>query len=700
MRLAVKWKKMCVAFLAACMSVASFGALHAAKTASAEAPQVSDYLTEVPEKDLQQLQIENGTFAYAKSTGNKTVRFTVNGSYTLSSVTDFAVRFKVPDRQFNRPNNGSALAYLRFKFKDNDTIYGVTKEDQGADSEAPRPRYTFLSATSGEVEDVLISNGGNNNVGGQLNVPRGRDGTVYIPLKHLRDGKTTADIGNRLIDSTGYENLELEYVELTYSAYRWDFVIGEMAFIKQNEGVVTTEKINATASAVTGNLELLTGYYDNVKLIVNGSEATKTAEGTYEAQTEGGTISVPSDKLFFFDGLKISAALEEGYGITKVESLAEGKEVAQTEETNNANAVLTGWKNGGKFYLRKGNHGAKPDDNTFEQNEKTTDILGTAPLNWTVNVTIGKLVKLEVTGENSAAAVVSYNTTDDSAADGKIYLKPNEDAVITVKPQSGYDFRGVKLNGSDLDLADENKTTDGESGRITQAKYTVNLSADGQIEFLGLGDETQLTLDIDKTGGSVSIDGNVVSDTSYTVNIYKTLAITATPEKGYAADVTVIYGEEEGESKQLTPASDGKYFYPVDKAFTLKVSFRVVTYTLTYRLNGGAYAAGESNAETITYFDTLELKNPVKEGYTFKGWRTEGGSETITTLKNVESDLTLIAVFELKESEQPAPEEKPEEKTEEKKSGCSSTVTGGFTGVCALIACGVIAAKKRGKKED
>ena len=211
-----------------------------------------------------------------------------------------------------------------------------------------------------------------------------------------------------------------------------------------------------------------------------------------------------------------------------------------------------------------------------------------------------------------------------------------------------------------------------------------------------MGDETQLTLDIDKTGGSVSIDGNVVSDTSYTVNIYKTLAITATPEKGYAANVTVIYGEEEGESKQLTPASDGKYFYPVDKAFTLKVSFRVVTYTLTYRLNGGAYAAGESNAETITYFDTLELKNPVKEGYTFKGWRTEGGSETITTLKNVESDLTLIAVFELKEPDPPA----PEEKTEEKKSGCSSTVTGAFTGVCALIACGVIAAKKRGKKED
>lgn len=700
MRLAVKWKKMCVAFLAACMSVAALGAWHAAKTARADEPQTSEYLTTVPEKDLRQLKIENGTFAYAKSTGNKTVRFTVNGTYTLNSVTDFAVRFKVPNRQANRPNTNSALAYLRFKFKNNDTVYGVTKEDQGTNSEVPRPRYTFLSATSGEVEDVLISNGGNG-IGGQLNVPRGRDGTVYIPLKHLRDGNTVAQIGNRLIDSAGYENLELEYVELAYSAYRWDFVIGEMAFIKQSEGVVTTETINVTASAVTSNLELLTGYYDNVKLIVNDTEATKTAEGAYEAQTEGGTISIPSDKLFFFDGLKMSATLQEGYGITKVESTAEGKEVAQTEEANNANAVLTGWTNGGKFYLRKGNHGAKPDDNTFEKMEAGTDILGIAPLNWTVRVTVSQLVKLVVTGENSAAAVVSYNTTDNSATDGKIYLKPGEDAVITVKPQSGYDFRGVKLNGEELTLADENKTTDGETGRITQAKYTVNLSADGQIEFLGLGDETQLTLDLDATGGNVTIDGNAVSDTSYTVNIYKTLAIAATPEKGYAADVSVIYGEEEGDVKQLTAASDGKYYYSVDKAFTLKVTFSVVTYKITYRLNGGAYAAGESNAETITYFDTLELKNPVKEGYTFKGWRTEGGRETITTLKNVESDLTLIAVFELEETPDPQPEENPEEKPEEKKSGCSSSVSfGAFTSVCALIACGVIAAKKRGKKED
>ena len=42
-----KVKKICMAFPAACMSIAAFGALHAVQTARADEPQASDYLTEV-----------------------------------------------------------------------------------------------------------------------------------------------------------------------------------------------------------------------------------------------------------------------------------------------------------------------------------------------------------------------------------------------------------------------------------------------------------------------------------------------------------------------------------------------------------------------------------------------------------------------------------------------------------------------------
>lgn len=195
--------------------------------------------TTVPESELEQLSMENGTIVYTTGTGTKTVQFKPTAEsgddYSLANATDLAIRFKVLNRQSNRPNSGSGLSWVRIKFAESDTVWGVTKEDL---------RFTFVDAADDEVGTVRISNGGNNAVGGQLNVSVRTDGTVYIPLTQIRDGNQPDALGNRLTDTAGYQDLTVEYIEFTYSAHRWNWAFGDIALIRQAENTVTTDVLD------------------------------------------------------------------------------------------------------------------------------------------------------------------------------------------------------------------------------------------------------------------------------------------------------------------------------------------------------------------------------------------------------------------------------------------------------------------------
>lgn len=688
--------------------------------AAAEETEDVPSATTVSDEDLQSLSMDGGALSYSiKSGGTITVRLTPDSSdedYTLVGVTDFAFRFKVVHRQTNRPNTGSGLAYMRVKFEGSDTIWGITKENKGGNMQ-----FTFIQAATGEKSSVRVSDGGDNAVGGQINVAVGTDGTMYVPLTQIRDGNMKTELGNRLTDTQGYEDLKIEYIEFTYSGSRWDFAFGQFAAVRRTNDAVETDVLSFTPSIVGTNAILLDSFYDNVALVVNGAQATKTADGKLEAETDYGKVYIDSDKLFYFDPVTVKTELDEGYGITKVETSIEGKQLAQTTEAGNSSSLSEGYVYQGEYYFRKGNHGAKADDNTFMSSgtgifypendqgkvlESGTDLLGAEPLNCTISVTVEQLECLTVTGE-SGAVDVAYGTQDTSAADGKVYLKSGESALITVTPKTGYDFRGVKLNGEDLELTDENKTVDVDSGRITLAKYTITISEASELEILGLGDEVTLGLDIGTTGGSLKIDGAAVTGTEFASNVFKTLAIEPVPETGYAAKVSIVYPAEGGTEEIVTELTvsqtDGKYYYQVDKAFTVKVEFEVVTYSITYRLNGGEYASGESNPETITYFETVTLKNVAKDGYDFKGWRIEGQEDYITQLAEINSDITVIAVFEMSDQSGKDPDEQDPDKeqggeTETGKSGCGSSVFGVSALGALLVTAGavIVLVRKKG----
>ena len=108
---------------------------------------------------------------------------------------------------------------------------------------------------------------------------------------------------------------------------------------------------------------------------------------------------------------------------------------------------MTGYTYEGEYYIRKGNHGLYPGG----IDELST--LGAQPLNCTIDVTVSPLIELEIIGENATAAEIYYSRLDtlqkfmditadgdwsdmpDSGEDGKLYLKPKEEAVIVVVSQ-------------------------------------------------------------------------------------------------------------------------------------------------------------------------------------------------------------------------------------------------------------------------
>ena len=281
-------------------AAAGTGAAMLAPAAEEEVPAA----TTVPEEDLEQLSIENGTIAYATATGTGTVRFTPSedASYTLNDATDIALRFRIMHRQANRPNVSTGLCYVRFKFVGSDTVWGISKEDL---------QFTFVDAATGEAGTGRVSNGGNA-VGGQINAHSGTDGTLYIPLSQIRDGNQTDDLGNRLTDTENYESLQIEYIEYTYSAHRWNFAFGDVAIVRQSEGEVTTQTLDLEGESQTSNTTLYDVFYDNVTLKVNGTEATETADGNFAVDLgEQGTVYIDSDKLFAYDPIWLHSDLAE-----------------------------------------------------------------------------------------------------------------------------------------------------------------------------------------------------------------------------------------------------------------------------------------------------------------------------------------------------------------------------------------------------
>ena len=84
-----------------------------------------------------------------------------------------------------------------------------------------------------------------------------------------------------------------------------------------------------------------------------------------------------------------------------------------------------------------------------------------------------------------------------------------------------------------------------------------------------------------------------------------------------------------------------------DKTYT--ATWTPITYTISYTLNGGALASGDTNPTSYTYESAaITLKNPTQAGYTFAGWctnsaLTSGCSTSVTISAKSNGNKTYYA---------------------------------------------------------
>ena len=83
---------------------------------------------------------------------------------------------------------------------------------------------------------------------------------------------------------------------------------------------------------------------------------------------------------------------------------------------------------------------------------------------------------------------------------------------------------------------------------------------------------------------------------------------------------------------------------------TYEANWEINEYGITYDLAGGALKEGEENPATYNVETaTFTLKNPTREGYTFKGWTSSGvdkPSTSVSVVKGTTGELEFTAVWE------------------------------------------------------
>ena len=210
----------------------------------------------------------------------------------------------------------------------------------------------------------------------------------------------------------------------------------------------------------------------------------------------------------------------------------------------------------------------------------------------------------------SLSYVLNEGVMPEGVANPANYTVESEAITLNNPTKEGYTFAG--WTGTDLTQATTPVTiAKGNTGdRTYTATWTVN----------------QYTITFDSDGGSSVAD---IVD-----NYGATLTAPAAPTKmGYTF-------------KGWTPAFPETM--PLNGA-SLKATWEVVTYNISYVLDGGTLAQGDTNPATYTVeSEAITLKNPTKEGYTFAGWTGTGlteASKSVTIAAGSTGDRSYTATW-------------------------------------------------------
>ena len=226
---------------------------------------------------------------------------------------------------------------------------------------------------------------------------------------------------------------------------------------------------------------------------------------------------------------------------------------------------------------------------------------------------------------------ITYNLTYDLAngalPEGKtnpaIYTIETDEITLTNPERTGYDFAGWTGTG------------------LTQATVEVKIAKGsiGDRSYVATWSPISYAISYDLGGGQLAegesnpeeytIESAAITLKNPTREGYTFAGWTGTGIEGTSMEVTIVAGSIGARSYTAT--------------------WTPVTYSISYNLDGGQLAQGDTNPEEYTIeSNDITLKNPTKDGYEFAGWTGSDLTEatmTVTIAKGSIGDRTYTATW-------------------------------------------------------
>ncbi len=201
------------------------------------------------------------------------------------------------------------------------------------------------------------------------------------------------------------------------------------------------------------------------------------------------------------------------------------------------------------------------------------------------------------------------------------YTYDSESIVVKQPSKEGYVFAGwsgTGISGTSMDL-------------------TIHTGSTGDRSYKAHWSEGENIITYDLDGGRLTGDENPTSYVTGSGDI-----ILNNPVKsGYRFSGWTGTGLTEATKEVVIDTTNGG-------ALSFKATWTPVNYKITYTLGGGKLD-GATNPDTYTVEDQVTLKNPVRTGYTFKGWTgtdLTGAQPTVIIVKGSTGARAYTAVWE------------------------------------------------------
>ena len=399
--------------------------------------------------------------------------------------------------------------------------------------------------------------------------------------------------------------------------------------------------------------------YDNY--IETGSSVPYLFNGTNSIRsgfTNGGLINKKEVELstikndsYLFTGASYFTMTEEGSNVYDV-NINKINLVAKTEESGtrvtelikpNTKVTGSGSRNNPWMFIRKYKISFNGNTSTSGRMDTITCDSGsncTLPANayskvgytfegWSLNpndtVVYGDKATANITNIPSDNVVVlyakwkanNYNVVFDgnnhsSGATAAVTCTYNEDCTL---PSNGFSRTGYTFKGW--------STTKGGSVKYENNGYVRNLTPvkDATVTLYAVWEANTYTVKFDKNSSEAT--GNVGSvvctyDKACTLPANNFTRVGATFDGWAVTSNTAVQYKDKASVKNLTATANGTY--------TLYAHWNINTYKITYNYGGGS--AGNYHPSSVKYGEVINISNPTRSCYSFRGWTISGYNST------------------------------------------------------------------------